>query len=102
MSTKKILVTGGAGYIGAHTIVELVKSGYDVVNVDNLSRSDRTLLEGIEKIVGKKVPFVEGDCCDKEFMTMVIQTAGPFSSVLHLAAYKSVGESVEKPLLYYQ
>ena len=102
MSTKKILVTGGAGYIGAHTIVELVKSGYEVVNVDDLSRSDRTLLAGIEKITEKKIPFFEGDCSDKKFMTNVFQTAGPFSSVLHFAAYKSVGESVEKPLLYYQ
>jgi UDP-glucose 4-epimerase len=98
---NKVLVTGGAGYIGAHTVVELIQSGYDVVIVDNLSRSDTTLLDGIEKITGKKASFHQGDCCDKKFLTGVFQSAGPFSSVLHFAAYKSVGESVEKPLLYY-
>jgi UDP-glucose 4-epimerase len=102
MKSKKILITGGAGYIGAHTVVELIKSGYDVVVIDNLSRSDRTLLDGIEKITGKKNNFWEGDCCDKKFVEMVFETEGPFSSVLHFAAFKSVGESVEKPLLYYQ
>jgi UDP-glucose 4-epimerase len=102
MDKKKILVTGGAGYIGAHTVVELNNAGYDVVIIDNLSRSDRTLLKGIEKIIAKKISFYEGDCCDKAFVTRVLQSAGPFTSVLHFAAYKSVGESVEKPLLYYQ
>lgn len=102
MDTKKILVTGGAGYIGAHTVVELIQSGYDVVIVDNLSKSDRTLLVGIEKITNKRISFLEGDCCDKKFLTKVFHSAGPFSSVLHFAAYKSVGESVEKPLMYYQ
>lgn len=101
MDKKKILVTGGAGYIGAHTVVELIESGHDVIIVDNLSRSDRTLLDGIEKITGKKVSFYQGDCCDKKFMSHIFATAGPFSSVLHFAAYKSVGESVENPLLYY-
>jgi len=100
--TKKILVTGGAGYIGAHTVVELINAGYDPVIIDDLSKSDRTLLAGIEKITGRKVDFYKGDCCDKEFVIGVFKTAGPFSSVLHFAAYKSVGESVEKPLMYYQ
>lgn len=101
MHNKKILVTGGAGYIGAHTAVELIQSGYEVVIVDNLSKSDRTLLEGIERITHKSVAFHEGDCCDKRFMTTLFQSAGPFSSVLHFAAFKSVGESVDQPLLYY-
>ena len=101
-SSKKILVTGGAGYIGSHTVVELINAGYEPVIVDNFSGSDRTLTAGIEKITGKKVELFEGDCCDKAFLTNVFKSGGPISSVLHFAAYKSVGESVEKPLDYYQ
>jgi UDP-glucose 4-epimerase len=101
MSKRKILVTGGAGYIGAHTAVELIESGYEVIIVDDLSRSDKTLLDGIEKITGKSVNFYQGDCRDKQFMTKLFQSAGPIASVLHFAAYKSVGESVDKPLLYF-
>ena len=99
---KKILVTGGAGYIGAHTVVELINAGYEPVIVDNLSRSDRTLLHGIEKITGIKPTFREADCLNEKFMNEIFQSEGPFSCVLHFAAYKSVGESVEKPLLYYE
>jgi len=99
---KKILVTGGAGFIGAHTVVELVNSGYETVIVDDLSRSDRTLLEGIEKVTGKKIDFFQGDCTDKSFLQKIFKTSGGFSAVLHFAAYKSVGESVEKPLDYYR
>ncbi|HYI78970.1 MAG TPA: UDP-glucose 4-epimerase GalE [Chryseolinea sp.] len=99
---KKVLVTGGAGYIGAHTVVELVNAGYETVIVDNLSKSDKTLLKGIEAITKVDINFWEGDCCDRQFMTKLFQSAGPFSSVLHFAAFKSVGESVENPLLYYQ
>src|SRR5687768_16153354 len=102
MEAKKILVTGGAGYIGAHTSVELINAGYDVVIVDNLSKSDKRLLDGIEKITEKPVRFFEGDCRDKNFLLKLFQSEGPFSCVLHFAAYKSVGESVEKPLLYYE
>jgi UDP-glucose 4-epimerase len=98
---KKVLVTGGAGYIGAHTAVELIEAGYEPVIVDNLSRSDRRLLEGIEKITSKKVNFFQGDCSDAEFLKGVFEWAGPFVAVMHFAAYKSVGESVEKPLDYY-
>ncbi len=100
--SKKILVTGGAGYIGAHTVVELIASGYDPVIVDNLSKSDRTLLEGIEKITKKKVTFIEGDCCDKQFLNQLFESTKGISAVLHFAAFKSVGESVQKPLDYYQ
>ncbi len=102
MNPEKILVTGGAGYIGAHTVVELIEAGYEVVNTDNFSKSDRTLLEGIEKVTGKAVSFLEGDCRDKAFISKVFQTEGPFSSVLHFAAYKSVVESEENPLMYYE
>jgi UDP-glucose 4-epimerase len=99
---KRILVTGGAGYIGAHTVVALVEAGYDPVIVDNLSRSDRTLLHGIEKITGSKPNFREGDCLDQRFLDEVFKVEGPFSAVLHFAAYKSVGESVQQPLTYYE
>lgn len=99
---KKVLVTGGAGYIGAHTVVELIEAGYEPVIVDNLSKSDRTLLNGIEKITKCKVSFFRGDCADGQFMKGVFERSGPFYAVMHFAAYKSVGESVEKPLDYYQ
>lgn len=99
---KKVLVTGGAGYIGAHTAVELIEAGYEPVIVDNLSRSDHTLLEGIEKITSRKVTFFQGDCGDEAFLKGVFEWAGPFVAAMHFAAFKSVGESVEKPLEYYQ
>ena len=99
---KKILVTGGAGYIGSHTAVELIQAGYDTVIVDNFSKSDRTLLKGMEKITGSKPNFHEGDCLDEEFLQKLFKTQGPFSCVLHFAAYKSVGESVQQPLMYYE
>jgi len=101
-SIKKILLTGGAGYIGAHTVVELIEAGYDPVVIDDFSRSDKTLLEAIEKVTGKCPEFVEGDCCDKDFLMKLFKSKGPVSSVLHFAAFKSVGESVEKPLDYYR
>src|SRR5690606_14832576 len=99
---KKILVTGGAGYIGAHAVVELFNAGYEPVIVDNLSRSDRTLLRGIEQITGTKPNFHEGDCTDETFLDRIFAAQGPISCVLHFAAYKSVGESVQEPLMYYQ
>ena len=102
MRKKKILVTGGAGYIGAHTVVELHKAGYEAVIVDNLSKSDKTLLNGIEKITGESPNFHQGDCMDKDFLSGVFKSHGPFSCVMHFAAFKSVGESVQEPLWYYQ
>ncbi len=102
MNAKKILVTGGAGYIGAHTVVELIQAGYEPVIVDDLSKSDRTLIDGIEKITNKKPTFYQGDCCDKKFLQSVFQAEKNFSCVMHFAAYKSVGESVIKPLEYYR
>ncbi len=101
-SLKKVLLTGGSGYIGAHTVVELVAAGYDPVVIDNFSKSDTTLLDGIKKITGKPLDFVEGDCCDKDFLSKLFEEKGPFACVLHFAAFKSVGESVEKPLDYYR
>ncbi|MDL5045551.1 UDP-glucose 4-epimerase GalE [Oscillatoria amoena NRMC-F 0135] len=99
---KKVLVTGGAGYIGAHTIVELINSGYEPVALDNLLSSDLTLITGIEKITGKKANFHLGDCRNKKFLTDLFRKEGPIHSVMHFAALKSVGESVQKPLAYHE
>jgi UDP-glucose 4-epimerase len=99
---KKILVTGGAGYIGGHTAVELIQAGYETVIVDNFSKSDSTLLDGVEKIINAKPNFHEGDCLNKDFLDNLFKTQGPFSAVIHFAAFKSVGESVQKPLMYHR
>jgi UDP-glucose 4-epimerase len=101
MKDKKILVTGGSGYIGAHTALELIQAGYETVLVDNLSRSDETLLQGLKKILGREPAFVQGDCADVHFLDSLFREHGPFTCVLHFAAFKSVGESVGDPLLYY-
>ncbi len=100
-STKKVLLTGGAGYIGAHTAVELIEQGWDVVLVDDLSRSEIRMIEGIEKITQKKVKFYQGNCADATFVGNIFEKE-TMDSVVHFAAYKSVNESVEQPLLYYQ
>jgi UDP-glucose 4-epimerase len=100
-SNKTILVTGGAGFIGSHTVVQLNTNGYDVVIVDNLSRSDSTLLKGIEEITGKPVDFHEVDCTDSNSLNRVFEHR-KIDAVIHFAAYKAVGESVEKPLEYYE
>lgn len=99
---EKVLVTGAAGYIGAHAAVELTKAGYETVLIDNFSKSNDTLLKGIEKITKKPVNFHEGDCLDENFLQRIFRTQGPFSCVMHFAAYKSVGESVQEPLMYYR
>lgn len=98
---KRVLVTGGAGYIGSHTTVELINAGFEVIIVDNFSNSDPSSLEGIYRITGVKPTFVEADCCDKEALRAVFE-AYDFDSVIHFAAFKAVGESVEKPLMYYR
>ena len=96
-----ILVTGGAGYIGSHTCVELLNSGYDVVVVDNLSNSNSKSLDRVEQITGKKVKFYKVDLLDVEDLDKVFQ-AESIEAVVHFAALKAVGESVAKPLIYYQ
>lgn len=98
---KRVLVTGGAGYIGSHTAVELINSGYEVIIVDNLSNSDRGSIEGISKITGVEPKFIEADCCDKVAMRRVFEE-NEFDSVIHFAAYKAVGESVAEPAKYYR
>ena len=101
MNKRSVLVTGGAGYIGSHTTVELIEAGYEVIVVDNFSNSDSSSLEGVAKITGVRPTFIEGDCCDKEFMRGVFERYD-FDSVIHFAAYKAVGESVAEPMKYYR
>ena len=100
--SKKVLVTGGAGYIGAHTTVELIQQGYTPVVIDNFSKSDRSLLAGIEKITGSQLRFYEGDCNDRIFLKKLFSLEPGIMAVMHFAAYKSVGESVTQPLKYYE
>ena len=97
----KILVTGGTGYIGSHTCVELLQKGYEVVVFDNLYNSKRDVVDKIEKITGKKITFYKADMLDKESMRPVF-AEHTFDAVIHFAGLKAVGESVEKPLLYYK
>lgn len=100
-SRKTVLVSGGAGYIGTHTAVELINAGYDVVIIDNLSNSGIEAVEGVKKITGKDIPFEIVDTCDREALRRVFEKY-PFDSVIHFAGYKAVGESMTEPLLYYQ
>lgn len=99
---KKILVTGGTGYIGSHTAVELQNAGYEVVIVDNLSNSTADSIEGIERITGIRPAFEKIDCNDEEALRKVFAKYSPISGIIHFAASKAVGESVQKPLLYYK
>lgn len=99
---KQVLVTGGAGYIGAHTVVELHKAGFEAVIVDNFSNSEPKVLEGLEKLIGQKPLFEQVDCLDYEAMDRVFTQYPNICAVIHFAASKAVGESVEKPLLYYK
>lgn len=96
-----ILVTGGAGYIGSHTVVELQNAGYDVAVVDNLSNSSEKSLKRVEKITGKKVPFYKADISDREALKSIFEKE-TVEAVIHFAGLKAVGESVAKPWEYYQ
>ena len=95
-----VLVTGGAGYIGSHTTIELIEAGHEVIIVDDFSNSNPVVIERIEELSGKKVKFYEIDITDKEKLETVFKE-NKIDSVIHFAAYKAVGESVEKPLEYY-
>ena len=101
MNKKSVLVSGGAGYIGSHTAVELIAAGYDVVVADNLSNSDMSGIEGVRAITGVDVPFINVDCCDKQAFAQVFEQYD-FDSVIHFAAFKAVGESVADPMKYYR
>lgn len=96
----KVLITGGAGYIGSHTALELLNAGYETVVYDNLSNSSRESVKRVEELTGKQVIFYEGDVLDKENLTSVFEKEG-IDAVIHCAALKAVGESVRKPLEYY-
>lgn len=100
-SKKTVLVSGGAGYIGSHTAVELINAGYDVVIIDNLTNSEHDSVAGVEKITGKKIFFEVVDTCDKAQLKTMFDTY-TFDTVIHFAAYKAVGESMAEPLKYYQ
>ncbi len=97
---KGVLVTGGTGYIGSHTVVELIKAGYEVIIVDNLSNSDVSVIDGIEAITGVRPEFVKADCRESAALEKLFEK-GKFDSIIHFAAAKAVGESVEQPLEYY-
>jgi UDP-glucose 4-epimerase len=99
---KTILVTGGCGYIGVHTIVDLLQNGYDVISVDNNSRSDIAILTGAEKITNKKIKNYTIDICDLAATESIFRENKSIAGIIHFAAYKAVGESVEKPLLYFE
>ena len=98
---KKILVTGGCGYIGAHTIVDLLEQGFDVISADNNSRSNENILDAVKKITGKTVKNYKVDLCIYDDTYAIFQENPDIIGIIHFAAYKAVGESVEKPLLYF-
>ena len=99
--SRKILVTGGTGYIGSHTVVELINAGYEVEILDNLFNSKITVLDRIAQITGKKPKFYEADLRDKAALDKIFNDT-QYDSVIHFAGLKAVGESVEKPLEYYE
>ena len=99
---QRILVTGGTGYIGSHTVVELQNSGFEVVIIDNLSNSNKDVIDGIEKITGLRPDFVEADCTDIVALRNLFEKYSDIKGIINFAASKAVGESVHKPLLYYR
>ena len=98
---SKVLVTGGTGFIGSHTVIELLQAGYDVDIVDNLYNSKASVVDAIEKITGKKPNFYKFDLLEKDKLNELFER-NRYDCVLHFAGLKAVGESVEKPLLYYR
>lgn len=99
---KKILVTGGNGYIGSHTVVDLIENGFEVISVDNNSRSSPRIMEGVEKITGQKVKNYKVDLCNYDDTWAIFQENEDIMGIIHFAAYKAVGESVEQPLMYFE
>ncbi len=99
---SRVLLTGATGYIGSHVAVELVNAGYEVIGVDNFSNSTPKVLDGIEKIVGKRIDFMKVDCTDYSAFTEVFDRYPDIEAAIHFAAYKAVGESVAQPLKYFR
>ena len=99
---SKILVTGGCGYIGIHTIVDLIQNGYKVISVDNNSRSNIEMLKNAEKIVGQKIKNYQVDLCNYDETNAIFEENDDISGIIHFAAYKAVGESVDNPLMYFE
>ncbi|HEY4156410.1 MAG TPA: UDP-glucose 4-epimerase GalE [Puia sp.] len=99
---KKILVTGGCGYIGSHTIIDLLENGFDVISVDNNSRSNPRILEGVEKITGKKIKNYKVDLCNFDDTFAIFHENPDIAGIIHFAAFKSVEESVSFPLMYFE
>ena len=97
----KVFVTGGLGYIGSHTVVELLNEGHEVVVIDNLFNSSLDVIDKIEKITSKKIQFYEGDLCNEELLNQIFRD-NKFDAVIHFAGYKAVGESVKNPIMYYE
>ncbi len=102
MSKPRILITGGTGYIGSHTVVELQQADYPVVIIDNLSNSNRNVIDGIEAITGVRPPFFEGDITNLEDLNRLFDEYPDIRGIINFAASKAVGESVQKPILYYR
>ncbi|TAE87106.1 MAG: UDP-glucose 4-epimerase GalE, partial [Bacteroidetes bacterium] len=98
----KVLVTGGTGFIGSHTVVELQNAGYEVVAIDNFENSSKSVVDQIQAITGKPFTFIEADIRNKQALDGIFNAHPDISAVIHFAAYKAVGESVEKPLAYYE
>lgn len=98
---KKILITGGAGYIGSHTAVQLVQSGFEPIIIDDLSNSEEKVLDRLEEILGKRLTFYKGDCSDRGLLDQ-ISAEHEIAGIIHFAAFKAVGESTQQPLKYYQ
>ncbi len=99
---KRSFVTGGCGYIGSHTLVDLIANGFEVICVDNNVRSSPRILEGVEKITGKKIKNYKVDLCNYDDTFAIFQENENIAGIIHFAAYKAVGESVEQPLMYFE
>ena len=99
---NKVLVTGGCGYIGSHTIVDLIENGFEVISVDSLVNAEESSLDGVKAITGKKIKNYAVDLCDLEKTKQIFQENPDIKGIIHFAALKSVGESVEQPLRYFR